>query len=489
VVLKFNLWCRRFFPKFFSSPDAPFHETVDLAHARLYKREIPEWLEIMFRGGAKTTRTKLFVAFCIANDEERTHKYIKVLSRDGTNSTQFVTDVYNMLVNMNIRSLYPEVFQKTVAKREETMGSFTTATGIKVFAGTIGQSQRGAVQDESRPSFIIFDDIEDRTSLRSPVTTKAIWDNMEEAKNGLSVNGVSLYLANYISELGNVHKLVERVEHKIIIPVEENGEPTWPGRYTQDTLQELRTADDYEGEYLCKPNASADVYFDRERLDAMDKRQPLENIGGFKVFRNYIASHRYAGGHDVAGGVGLDSSTSVFIDFSVIPAQVVATYASNTIQPEAFGYEIHAQANRFGGCLVAPENNKYDQTIMRAKDLGAKVYNFIKGKSRNTLSMSQPTIVYGWNTNTLTKSNMYNDLKVAINDGLLVLNDENLINEAKSFTRNDVIDREPDPRLVTRHFDLLTACAIAWQMRHEATAREVQPIEMLGVEKDINPAL
>ena len=53
----------------------------------------------------------------------------------------------------------------------------------------------------------------------------------------------------------------------------------------------------------------------------------------------------------------------------------------------------------------------------------------------------------------------------AVNDGLLELNDPALIDEAKSYTRNDLIDSEKDPRLTTRHFDLLMAAAIAWQMK------------------------
>ena len=72
---------------------------------------------------------------------------------------------------------------------------------------------------------------------------------------------------------------------------------------------------------------------------------------------------------------------------------------------------------------------------------------------------------FGWGTNSVTKSKMLNDLSSAISDGLLELNDEDLIREARSYTRNDLMDKEVDVRMVTRHFDLLTACAIAFQMK------------------------
>jgi len=493
VVFRFNLFARKFFPKFFTSKDAPFHKDIDINNTKIWQGETSSFLDIAFRGASKTTRTKLFIAFAILNDLSTQRKYIKVLSREQSNSTQFTTDIYNLIITLSY--IYSNTFQKSALKREETMSGFTTSTGIKVKAGTIGSSQRGDVQDEARPDVIIFDDFEDRLTLRSAVITKAIWDTMEEARTGLSIGGSAIYLANYLSEQGNVHRLVEKIENKIIIPIIKDGEPTWKDRYTIEDIKLIeKEADDFVGEYLCKPDASKDIYFDREILDKMEVRQPIKEIAGFKIYREYNPSHRYAGGHDIAGGVGLDSSASVFIDFSTIPAQVVATYHSSTILPEAFGDEIYAEANHFGGCLVAPENNKYDQTILKARQLGAKIYKSIKGKTAKTITISKPRHNWGWETNSLTKSKMMADFRRAVNDGLVALNDLDLIKEAKAYTRNDLIDRQPDPRdvnLSTRHFDLLTAGAIAWQMKDFCEPNDnkydiIYPNTL--VEQEVNPA-
>src|SRR3990167_905726 len=209
--------------------------------------------------------------------------------------------------------------------------------------------------------------------------------------------------------MGNVHLLVtEKQSEKkrvLSIPImDKEGNSTW-SRYTKNDIRQMQQDDDdFNGERMCKPDASKDVYFDSEVLDKMEVRLPIKEIAGFKIYRNYDPSHRYAGGHDVAGGVGLDSSASVFIDFSTIPAQVVGTFASNTVLPEAFGDEIYSEANHFGGCLIAPENNKYDQTILKAKQLGAKVHRSIQGKTLQTIHIANPKYNYGWNTNSLTKS-------------------------------------------------------------------------------------
>lgn len=490
ILLKFNLWARYHFPQYFGSEDAPFHYEMNLYNLQAYKGQLYSFVNIAFRGAGKDVKTQLFVTYCILNDTGSFRKYFKVLSDDGTNSVQSVTDIYNMLVNPKVTELYPNTFEKTVFKREERKDAFTTSKGVKVLADIVGSSQRGAKQEEARPDFIWANDFETRKTLRSAVITRAIWDNLEEARTGLEKGGSMVYTCNYVSEVGNVHRLVtekQSTRKKVfIVPIEkEDGTPAW-SRYTKDNIAEMRKTDeDFEGERLCKPSASKDMYFDRTMLDKQTPKQPIRDIAGFKMFKEYNRLHRYAGGHDVAGGVGLDSSTSVFIDFDTIPAQVVGTFASNTIMPEAFGDEVYSQGNRFGGCILGIENNKFDQAILKAKQLGAKLYMTATGKATTT-NYALPTI-FGWSTNSLTKSKMLSDLREAVESNLIEFNDQDLINELKSYTRNDLIDNAPDVRLTTRHFDLLTALAIAWQMRHHARPKKEK--EFREESKETNPAV
>jgi hypothetical protein len=99
ILFKFNLWSRYFFPKYFTSEDAPFHKDIDLYNLHSYQGKLTTFVDIAFRGGAKTVRTKLFIAYCVANDEDLTKRYIKVLTSDTDNGSQIVTDIYNILIN------------------------------------------------------------------------------------------------------------------------------------------------------------------------------------------------------------------------------------------------------------------------------------------------------------------------------------------------------------------------------------------------------
>lgn len=466
VLVKFALWARYFFPQYFKFKDAPFHKDIDGNNLKVYRGALISFVDIVFRGGAKTTRTKLFIAFVISNDRDHRRKYFKVLTKDLGNAKQITTDIYNMLITPRVAYFYSEIFQKTIEKRAETMGAFTTATGVKVQADTVGVDQRGDIQEDARPDFIFMDDFETRKTLRSAVETQAIWDNMEEARTGLSKDGGIVYTCNYISERGNVHRLVQPVTGKevLIVPIKFNNQPMWDA-YTMDEINTIEAnTDDFAGEYLCEPSAGADVFFEREKIDAQPKREPIRDIAGFKIFHNYDPSHRYGSGHDVSGGVGLDHSTSVFIDFSTTPNRVVATFKSNVTRPDTFGDEIASEGDRYGGCIVAVESNNHGHaTLGRLKQIYDNLY-FTEQKETRA-GLPPRTKMYGWNTNASSKPKALFAFKKAVEDGHLELSDPDLISESRSYSRDDLMDKEEDPRLTTRHFDLLMAGAIAYQMK------------------------
>lgn len=492
IIAKFNLWARHFFPKYFKAHDAGFHAKIDAYNLRTYKGTLRSFTDIAFRGAAKSTRTKLFIAFCMANDMTHFRRYLKILTKDPDNAKQYVTDVYNMFVDPQVHEFYPEVFAKTATKREERMEAFTTATGVKMISDSVGVAQRGQLQEDIRPDWIIFDDFETRSTLRSAVETQSIYDNMEEARTGLAKNGSMIYNCNYISERGNVHRLVQAADdlNKVLItPIKVGNIPMWSAYTIGEINQIEKDAEDFEGEYMCEPSASTDVFFDRPTLKRMIPAVPLKVISDFKIFRNYDASHRYGAGADVAGGVGLDSSTSVFIDFSTIPCRVVATYKNNLIKPDSFGHELANEGNRFGACMIAPEKNNHGQaTIAILKQNYDNIYT-TQNTDTKTDGTNQ-TREYGWDTNGATKPKMLFAAKKAIEDGLVLLEDEALIAEAIQYSRDDLMDKPTDPRLTTRHFDLLMAFAIAWQLKDWAqVAPKEENINEVGNDQPIYPEI
>jgi hypothetical protein len=68
---------------------------------------------------------------------------------------------------------------------------------------------------------------------------------------------------------------------------------------------------------------------------------------------------------------------------------------------------------------------------------------------------------------------MFMDFKRDYNDGLINIYDLDVLKEMKAYNNTDLT--ETTTGLITRHFDLLTAVVIAWQMKnHSATGPKIK---------------
>jgi phage terminase large subunit-like protein len=267
VQKKFKLFSTNY-GRYFAHNPAPFHDGMVLKYIKSYRGEL-NYLNIGYRGCAKTTLLKLFTAFVLLNDEDHSRKFLKVLTKDGANSKQVVTDVYNLMVE--VQPIYGNVFENdTKKKREETMASFTMTSGVKLAASTVGKTQRGQVQDAFRPDWIWFDDIEDRDSADSPTITQNIINKVDEAIQGLSVSGSYVCTANYITDIGVIENLKSKsVETEITPIIDEQGEPTWD-YFSKEKITNIRLdAEDWYGEYMCDPVTGANREFKAEYFQSI----------------------------------------------------------------------------------------------------------------------------------------------------------------------------------------------------------------------------
>lgn len=270
ILKKFKLFSRSCYPHYFQNRSAPFHDEMVLNYIKSYRGEC-NGIEIAFRGAAKTSMLKLWITYALLNDGNAYRKYIKVLSKDLKNARQFTTDVYNNLVS--VKSVYGDVFEKEGdVKREETMGGFTMKTQVKLQAGTVGQTQRGHLQDAFRPDYIIFEDIEDRESISSIIITEGVINRCDEAIQGLSFNGNYQVNANYISDAGSIQWFLNKkqINSHIVPIIEGNGTPTWD-RYSPEKIEQIKAdTDDWAGEYLClKPDTLILTKTGYKRIDSL----------------------------------------------------------------------------------------------------------------------------------------------------------------------------------------------------------------------------
>lgn len=219
--------------------------------------------------------------------------------------------------------------------------------------------------------------------------------------------------------------------------------------------------------------ASGSRVFEAERIAALEDRcdDNPEVIGDWTYFEPYVPGHVYALGADVAGGEGRDHSAIVIWDFTPLRPKVVATYTSNTIAPDIFAYEIRAGGLHYGTCLVAPElNNMGYATITKLKEIYPVdcIYTIIK----EDRAEDKLTDKLGWESNLATKPKMVYDMVTAIREDIVDVPSKAIVSEMRTYNRNDMNTIKP-PEGQTKHYDLLTATMIGFQMRGHTLDNDV----------------
>lgn len=214
--------------------------------------------------------------------------------------------------------------------------------------------------------------------------------------------------------------------------------------------------------------SSGEKLFDVDILRAKLKEDPIDPallVGDLVIFKPYKRGHRYAVGADVGLGVSRDSSTAAVIDFTT--NELVATYKNDQIDPIEFAAELAKIGTIYGGCLIAPESNSFGiATCITLNGIYPHVYTYeIKGYNE-----VKETMRLGWITNGSTKARMFYEFKDAVQSEVepLVILDKSVLHEAVAYSKTDLKLTDKEQQKMTRHFDLLTASCIAWQMRDHA---------------------
>lgn len=482
VLVKFKVYARANYPRYFTAPSAPYHDDMVMDYIKSYRGE-DNVLEAAHRDAAKTALIKLFLAYVIPNDKDHSRKYIKVLSKELVNSKQIVTDVYNMLVE--VIPLYGDLFiDEGKTKREETQSSFTTKFQVKVRSGTVGQDQRGALQDAYRPDWQIFEDIEDATSITSQVKTEGIRTRIQEAIDGRAKGSKYAVNCNYISEDANIQWLMDKKSVKSrIMPIAKDVEigrdeegvsiltkatPLWDAFSFDDLQERYQDSLDWYGEFMCDPSRSANKFFDIELINFQLKnvaKPPTRKAGNILYWGNYQSDQWYGMGSDHSMGIGEDSNTAVLFNFKT--GETIATHADNMLAPDLAAHEYARLGAEFGNCIWAWETNNECGGIVSTtvKDLNyPNMYQWeIQDNVGNVLTKK-----LGWQTNSKTRTTMLMDFRRDFNNGLVKVLDERILKEMKAFTNNDLADN--DVGLTTKHFDLLFGACIGWQMKDKAVS-------------------
>lgn len=219
-----------------TSPFATFHYEMMQDFEKLPIYRDVYWQA--FRGSAKSAIARAGIEWLIAY-KKRKMILIDSVSKDVSGKAAlditFTLQSNDLLIDDfgDLFSAAKQSFNKRKQKKKDDY--FMTNNDIVVQALSVYESPRGAMIEGARPDFLLLDDFDNEKTARSVAMTAVGMDHMRTIRNGMSPDGVRLYLGNKVGNFGVASTFFERTKRKRDIPIMVNERPTWPERFPRYT--------------------------------------------------------------------------------------------------------------------------------------------------------------------------------------------------------------------------------------------------------------
>lgn len=243
-------FCEYYFPHYLTLRDkvtgevlrtihnAPFHnEAARKVRSTPNLKAVFQWP----RGHAKSTHFDIFMPLWLMFQPKRLISFMVIVGKSEDSAIRLLGDIQAELEH-NQRIIADFGRQRGSASWQD--GEFKAANGVKFLACGRGQSPRGLRDRESRPDYIVIDDLDDDELCRNEKRVHDLTDWVKEALFGsLDVGrGRFIMVGNLISKnsvLFNITK-TPGVFVSVIKAVDRNGEPVWRGKWTKEEAREYR---------------------------------------------------------------------------------------------------------------------------------------------------------------------------------------------------------------------------------------------------------
>lgn len=243
-------FCEYYFPHYLTLRDKVTGEVIRTIHNAPFHNEAARKvrstpnLKAVFqwpRGHAKSTHFDIFMPLWLMFQPKRIINFMVIVGKSEDSAIRLLGDIQAELEH-NQRIIADFGRQRGSASWQD--GEFKAANGVKFLACGRGQSPRGLRDRESRPDYIVIDDLDDDELCRNEKRVHDLTDWVKEALFGsLDVGrGRFIMVGNLISKnsvLFNITK-TPGVFVSVIKAVDRNGEPVWRGKWTKEEAREYR---------------------------------------------------------------------------------------------------------------------------------------------------------------------------------------------------------------------------------------------------------
>lgn len=254
LLANYAAFCEYYFPHYLTLRDKVTGEPLRVIHnapfhnaAAMKVRNTPN-LKAVFkwpRGHAKSTHFDIFLPLWLMFQPKRLINFMVVVGKSQDSANRLLADIQAEL-GYNRRLIADFGDQKNLG--EWTEGEFRTKDGVKFLACGRGQSPRGLRDRESRPDYIVIDDLDDDELCRNEKRVKDLTAWVKEALFGaLDVGrGRFIMVGNLISRCSVLANMcaTKGVHVSEIRAVDKNGNPVWREKWTRE---EARAYADFVG--------------------------------------------------------------------------------------------------------------------------------------------------------------------------------------------------------------------------------------------------
>lgn len=243
-------FCEYYFPHFLTLRDKTTGEVIRTIHNAPFHNEaarkvkLSPNLKAVFmwpRGHAKSTHFDIFMPLWLMFQSKRLINFMVVVGKSEDSAVRLLGDIQAEL-EYNQRLIADFGKQRGNASWQE--GEFKAANGVKFLACGRGQSPRGLRDRESRPDYIVIDDLDDDELCRNDKRVHDLTDWVKEALFGsLDVGrGRFIMVGNLISKNSVLNQIAHTkgVHLSRIRAVDANGEPVWREKWTKEEAQAYR---------------------------------------------------------------------------------------------------------------------------------------------------------------------------------------------------------------------------------------------------------
>ncbi|MDJ1494168.1 hypothetical protein QNI19_14590 [Cytophagaceae bacterium DM2B3-1] len=235
----YNAFFRYYFPHYAETDCAEYH--IEIA-TNLRDNPIINQFNIIYRGGAKSVHSNLGVPMWLIFIFDQINFMLLV----GENFDKGKLLLMDLQVELQYNQRLIADFGVQMQYGDWSDGEFKIQKGSLFKAIGINQSARGLRNLQSRPDYVSVDDVEDRKKAENEqIVAERVDKITSDIMGAFSKDRQRLVISNnLIHKSGVIAGLLEKLGNKSRTRItsraatDENGNPTWPERFTREYWQE-----------------------------------------------------------------------------------------------------------------------------------------------------------------------------------------------------------------------------------------------------------